>query len=1169
MLNREVFATAPEDLELLNNGVAEVKAGHSETELRTLRYELSTFVCQGQYESGLRKVLETYLAHLGRPEQPGVWISGFYGSGKSHFLKVLKALWTNEPFLDGTLPRGLTHLTPEITEHLRELTNRARQTAGLHAAAGTLGAAASSVRLGILAVVFRSVGLPERYDLASLVMWLRDNGCLDLVRGSVEAAGVPWDRALSRFIVNPALHKAIVEHFPGWTTAVDRVGDHLKTTFPNRTDVSNSEMVAAIYSALSRNGAMPLTLLGIDEVQQFIGDNSDRAHSVQEAVEECSKRFGSSLLLVATGQAAMASTPQLLKLKGRFPIEVQLSDADVDTVVRQIVLRKRPDRTAAVRDILDKHNGEISKHLAGTQIRPCLEDQEVLVADYPLLPVRRRFWEQSLRALDVGGTTIQLRNQLRVVYEAVRVSAPEPLGTVIPADFLYFQLAATLVQTNMLPREVHHLVDDLRKGGDSDGVLKARLVALVFLIGKLPRESNPGASPQPSPPEAGVKPKIPVGDLGVRADTETLADLLVQDLEHGGAQMRQRVPAALQALVEAGQLMQVETEYRVQTRESAVWEADFQKHRKALSDDGNKIGSARGEALAAAFREKQGLVKLPPSSAGVSKANRTLRFHFGPNAPSPEPGTVFVWVRDAWAESENTIQTDAIKAGNESPLVFVVLPNREPDEFKKALVNLRAAETTLQTRGIPSNPEGTLARSAVETRRALAETRLKALLGEIVQSAQVIQAGGHEVSGNNLSAAVAEAVENAWKRLFPKFSLADQDGWDRVLKKARDGDGAALAQVGFKGDADKHPVCHEILSFAVSDQTGAEIRKRFVAPPYGWSQDAIDGALSLLLLTEHLRATTSAGTALNVAALERSKIGLTRFRAETVPLVPNERIAVRSLFQKVGLPCKPNEEPQQSPLLVAELKRRVAVAGGEPPRPAPPSAPLLVALDALSGNALVKRLAAERPTLEASLVAWDKLAHAIDARLPHWQRLEALLTAAARLPVAAEVGAQRDALRDGRGLLTDPDPLPHLNEQLTAALRQGLSAARQRWSDCYHTERASLESAAAWQKLPSAQQESLLARHNIAAVPPLAVGTESEVLASAQGRPIASWDLDALGLPGRFNAARLEAVQLTSPKARQVALPHATLHTAEEVNAWVETVRAALHAALEEGPVVV
>src|SRR5690606_38995537 len=100
-------------------------------------------------------------------------------------------------------------------------------------------------------------------------------------------------------------------------------------------------------------------------------------------------------------------------------------------------------------------------------------------------------------------------------------------------------------------------------------------------------------------------------------------------------------------------------------------------------------------------------------------------------------------------------------------------------------------------------------------------------------------------------------------------------------------------------------------------------------------------------------------------------------------------------------------------------------AGGEPPAPAAPSTAHLLALDGLAGNALVKKLYEAKNELSANVDAWDKLAKAIEARLPRFRTLEALLTAAATLPVAVEVAAQRDALRDGRGLLTEPDPLPH------------------------------------------------------------------------------------------------------------------------------------------------
>lgn len=1154
-LNREVYATPPESLELLNHGVAEVKGGRTEAELRTLRHELSTFVCQGQYEAGLRHVLETYLANLGKTEQPGIWVSGFFGSGKSHFVKVLRALWADEPFADGTRPRGLARLTPEIDDALRELTTRGKQSAGLHAAAGTLGASARSVRLGILSIVFRSVGLPERHDLASFVMWLRDHGCLDAVKAAVEADGSPWHEEIHDFLVSPVIHEAIAAHFPKWTAPVGDIGTLLHGSFPDRDDVSNDEMVAAIRKALTRDGKLPLTLLAIDEVQQFVGSDSRRRHDVQEAVEECCKRFGASLAIACTGQNALRETGHLEQLQGRFTVQVQLSDADVDTVVRQIVLRKRADRMNAVRDVLDKHNGEISKHLAGTHIGPRPEDKQVLVSDYPLLPVRRRFWEHALRAVDVGGTTVQLRNQLRVVYEAVRFTAGDPLGTVIPADFLYFQLAPTLLQTSVLPREVHELVVRLQQSPEADADLKARLVALVFLIGKLPREAGQG------------------GDLGVRADGETLADLLVQNLEHGGTDVRKAVPAALQSLVDAGQLMQVETEYRVQTRESAAWEADFQRHRKALADDDGKAGTLRSDAVAEAVKRRLNLTSV---QHGQSKVNRRIQVHFGPTEPTFHKeaaggwtGVVPVWVRDVQQEGLNTPQTDTVKAGNESPMVFVLLPNRSADEIKKTLVTLKAAETTLQTRGVPSNEEGNLARAAVETRRDRAKERLVVLLDEVLDHAQVIQAGGNEVTGGSVPEAVRAAVDNALVRLFPKFASGDHAKWDAVVKKARAGDGSALTVVGFHDAADKHPVCHEVLCATSARITGAEVRRRFEAPPFGWSGDAVDGALYLLIATEHLRATTSSGAPLTAAALDRSQIGLARFQAETVPLTPLERIGVRQLMQKAGVPCKSNEEPQQAPTLVAELKRRAAAAGGEPPAPAAPSIVHLIALDGLAGNALVKRLYEAKDELSANVDAWDKLAKAIEARMPRFRTLEALLTAAAALPVAVEVGAQRDALRAGRGLLTEPDPLPHLCEQVTTALRGALVAARDAWRAVYDAEMAVLVAAEAWARLPEERRQGLLVKHGIASVPSLAVGTMDEVLRAAQGRSPSQWALDQAGLPGRFAAARLEAIQLVAPKAQPVTLPKATLHTEAEVQTWLDEARAAILARLADGPVVV
>jgi hypothetical protein len=60
MKNRELFLKDPVQSELLNNGVAEVRDIQSQGELQTLRYELETFVCEGQYATGLARILSPF-----------------------------------------------------------------------------------------------------------------------------------------------------------------------------------------------------------------------------------------------------------------------------------------------------------------------------------------------------------------------------------------------------------------------------------------------------------------------------------------------------------------------------------------------------------------------------------------------------------------------------------------------------------------------------------------------------------------------------------------------------------------------------------------------------------------------------------------------------------------------------------------------------------------------------------------------------------------------------------------------------------------------------------------------------------------------------------------------------------------------------------------------------
>src|SRR5436190_2170769 len=206
MTNLEVYEKDPRTHTLLNQGGAKVTSGQTAAELDTLRYELTNFVCDGQYADGLARILSTYLGHLDKTEQPGVWVSGFFGSGKSHLVKMLQHLWTDYEFGDGARARGLAKLPDKVKDLLKELSNAAK----------------------------------------------------------------------------PADVKLL-----------------LRKQFPKVNDISTDEMVAKIKQAVGKKGKLPCTLIVLDEVQQYIGDDVNRSKGVQDLQEQCCSRLGAGLMFVA------------------------------------------------------------------------------------------------------------------------------------------------------------------------------------------------------------------------------------------------------------------------------------------------------------------------------------------------------------------------------------------------------------------------------------------------------------------------------------------------------------------------------------------------------------------------------------------------------------------------------------------------------------------------------------------------------------------------------------------------------------------------------------------------------------------------------------------------------------------------------------------------------
>ena len=1138
MNNREIYQIDPSKRKIKNEGVVSLNDDDKEV----LRYELETFVCDGQYEKGLEHILETYLMNIVETQQPAVWVSGFYGSGKSHLVKMLRALWEDTPFEDGATARGIAKLSQSINDLLKELTTQAKRHGGLHAASGSLGAGRSgSVRLALLSIIFKSADLPEQYHVSRFVLWLKSLDIYETVRGYVERNGCTWQEELDNFYVAEGLHKALIQAKPDLFSSPMACVETLNNLFPFVPDISSDDMVKAIRQALTKESVFPLTIVVLDEVQAYIGENSQRSEDVKEAVEACCKNFGGKLLFIGCGQTAMSGTSNLKKLEGRFTIRVELSDADVDAVIRKVLLAKKADADSSVEQMMQTNMGEISRHLSGTTIGHRQDDIPYFVKDYPILPVRRRFWENTRHVLDKTGTDSQLRNQLSMVHKAIMTNLDESLGHVVPADYLYFDSANGMLQSRTLPKNVHEKTMSWRKGSE-DERLTARACGLVFLINKL-ADSNV--------------------EIGIKATVDTLADLMVEDLSQGSSSLRGKLPGLLK---KCELLIRVEDEYRIQTPESAAWYDDFLSQCNRLANVVGPIDNERQDRIHRKFGE---LVKKLSLTHGTSMETRDISPVFEAKLPLDHDNKIYVWIRDGWSIEENSVRVDALQAGNQSPTIFVFIPKRSANDLRHYLIDYKAAKATLEMRGVPNTPEGIEARAAIETIRQSAEGKIAVLLDEAFSGAHLFQSGGNEIIGNDLQDMVLEAAGNSLQRLYPQFYMADHAGWEKVYSRAKQGGPDALKAVGDEGEPGNNQVCKAILGFIAGGKNGTDIRNRFEASPYGWPRDAVDGGLQVLLVAGLVRAQDERGKIVDPRELERKAIGKAMFKVESTNVTSPMRIEIRKLLQKVHIQFKSGEELVSVPQFLQKMMILAESAGGDAPKPAQPDTTLLKSIRLAAGNEQLLALYNNRDELSLAFDGWTDLNSHIEKVWPIWEKLRVLLEHASDLKSDQEVRQQAETIERQRMLLHDPDLVQPLLKSLEDTLRKELVVYNQRYGIELDSQTAQLEADSSWQKLPEVKRTEFRQSCGITPAPDLSVGTLEDLIKALQKHPLKVWKDRIDALPVRFACAREMAAKELEPKAQTVNVPRRTLKTRDEIDAWVKEVTDQLNYALTKGPVVI
>lgn len=1149
--NKDIFQNDPTGYEIPNDGYTKVAPITTSQEWEVARWELQHFVCEGSYYSGLKKILDSFLDHLDQPKQPAVWVSGFFGSGKSHLVRILDFLWADIKFSDGTSARSLARLPDDIQASLKRLDTETRRAGGIWSAAGTLsGGDSHDPREAVLQVILRAAGIPDHdLQLARIHLWLAQSGVLENIRSDLRA--MDKEDELQYCSISPIFAQVALKYLPDLGPNPQDLFNRLDRQFPEETNMTTDLMVNLIEeifrTKIHNNKKQGLVLIVLDEVQQYLSVDQDSTKLVlfQEIVEALTSKFESRCLLVATGQEALHANQYLQRLMGKFSLYVPLESKDVDTVLRQTILRKKQTEIPKVSALLERVHGEITRQAEGSKIAHSQDDNVALVPDYPLLPSRKRLWDHILRSIDRGGLSTQLRNQLRLTFAGIKTYADEPLGHVIPVDFVYDQQRPYLINSGILPQETDEMIR-VEDNDTPEGRLRSRICALLFLMQQVD------------------------SSLGVRANPQTITDLLLSGLEDEGVDLRRAVPLLIDELRDRGIISDVgDGTLKIQTREGKRWDQEYRKNLNNWKDDTNRVPFDRDQAL---LKSMETLIRQVSYRDGETKTAREIDARIFSEDQPPVSKKIPVWVRNGWGSSEDEVRKTSLSEGPESPLIQVFLPKRHHQEFIHDIAGSIAAQETMDAIGVPSTDEGRQAKKNIEAKKDVHDAKVQSYLSDIVSEAVVYLGGGTRAEGIAAKDMLLNAVKIASDRKFSRFHDADHTKWANVFTAIKSGHANPLSVVGHSGNTEEHVVCKEILRYLGSgSKKGTDITKYFDDAPFGWPKDAVEGAIIALCASGHLQAYGEGYCPVSLSDLDnRRTLEKSLYKREIEePLTADEKMRARGVYQRVGISAKSGGEVENATLCVEKLRELVEKTGGAAPLPEVQIPSYLAEMATISGIVLVRSIAVQKEEILSDIDQWKATAETIGQRLGEWSRLEKLLDHVDGLSGVDAIKQEVAAIREHRSLLSDPNPVSDLLLTVQETLRQEITYGRERVSGAYQGLISLLDQDPKWQDLDTHEQEKILSSHHIAQIPQQSLGTDNEIVTSLKRYGLSDYEKAIELISLSHSKIVSEAAVIYATKQKKVLTPVSlkrgvTITSEKELEEFLAEIRIKIKAVLDK-----
>ena len=488
MIIRNMFQ---EDINRQINGVIKVDQSSADV----TRQEVKEYVITKELKKHFIQFFDYYDEAFSTPTADiGVWISGFFGSGKSHFLKMLSYILENKE-IDGR--KTVEYFRDKFTDDpatfmlIDKATKNLTETILFNIdIEGSINKDKTAVLRVFAKMFYNHLGFyGENLKVAKLEQFIAKQGkTQEFRRVFKEKNGEEWFEARDAFAFFEDDVVATLTEVLGMSeTAAHNWFDGTETT-----EMSIAQLVSEIKDYVRTKPKNFRLLFMIDEVGQYIGTDTDLLLNLQSLVEKIGSECNGSVWIVCTGQEAIdeiirVRENEFSRIQARFKNRLSLTSSSVDEVVQKRILKKKGSVVPDLEALYARNDSVLRNLFTFTESVLDLKGYSGpndFVVNYPLVPYQFILMQRVFNEIRKHGNAGKHqsngeRTMLSAAQETVQKLQDKDETTLVPFYMFYDTLHS------FLDGSIRRVIERCERAADNgDGIEQydVSVLKLLYLV---------------------------------------------------------------------------------------------------------------------------------------------------------------------------------------------------------------------------------------------------------------------------------------------------------------------------------------------------------------------------------------------------------------------------------------------------------------------------------------------------------------------------------------------------------------------------------------------------------------------------------------------------------------------------------------------------------------